>query len=94
VQVRQKHALYILPPHLQLVEALQSAATGVEKMFLPPCFHQNAWSESIHDSRGTTGTQECYLDFLRVGGCRDKGDRKHPEPHHSMKDGRSHISTP
>jgi hypothetical protein len=94
VQVRQKHALYILPLHLQLVEALQSAATRVEKMLLPPCFHQNAWSESIHDSRGATGTQECDLDFLCVGGCRDKGERKYPEPHHSMTDGRSHISTP
>jgi len=91
VQVCQKHTLYILPPHLQLVEALQSAATRVEKMFLPSCFHQNAWSETIHDGRGATGTQECDLDFLRVGGCRDKGDRKYPEPHHSMKDGQSHI---
>jgi hypothetical protein len=94
VQVRQKHALHILPPYLQLVEALQSAATRVEKMFLLSCFHQNAWSESIHDSRGATSTQERDLDVLRVGGYRDKGDRKYPEPHHSVKDGRSHISTP
>ncbi len=91
MQVCQKHALYILPPHIQLVEALQSAATCVEKKFLPSCLHEDARSESIHDSRGGAGTQECNLDFLRIAGCRDEGDREYPEPHHYMKDGQSHI---
>jgi len=54
VQVREEHAAHVLPPHLQLVEALQGAAPRIEEKFLASGFDQDTRPESVHDGRGTS----------------------------------------
>jgi hypothetical protein len=80
VQVREEYPVHILPPDLYLVEALQSAATCVEEELLSARFHQDAWPEAIHDRRGAASTQQSHLDFLLLGGRRDKGGGKQYDP--------------
>jgi hypothetical protein len=94
VQVREEDPLHILPPHLELREALLSTTTCVEDKFLFSGFHQDTWSESIHHRRGTAGTQEGHRDLLSLRyGRNHDGDTEY-NSHHSMKDGRNHITPP
>jgi len=76
VEVGKEYAAHVLPLHILLVEPLQGTTTGIEEKCVPPGFDEDAWPESIHDRRGTTGTEESHLDVLGVSYCRNGGGNK------------------
>ena len=58
---------------LELGQALQSAAPGIEEEFLIPGLYQCAWPKAVHDRRWTTGTEEGHPDVLSLCGHRGDG---------------------
>src|SRR5262249_7899539 len=94
VQVREEDSLHILPPHLELRQALQRAAPGVEKEFLLSGFYQGARSKAMHDRRWTPGAQEGHRDRLALRSGWDRSGDKEYNSEHSTNDGRNHITPP
>src|SRR5216684_5179853 len=94
VQVGEEDPLYILPPHLELRQALQRAAPCVKHKFLSPGFHQSAWSKAMHIRRGTPSAQEGHRDVLPVRGRRNKDDHEEDNAKNTADEGRDHVAPP
>jgi hypothetical protein len=76
VKVREEYPVHILPPDLDLGEALQSTSTRIEQELLSSGFDQNARPEAIHDRLWSTGPQKGDLDFLPLGSDWDNEHQK------------------
>jgi hypothetical protein len=91
MQVRQEHALHVLPANARLLQTLQRSASGVEEQLLISGFDQDARPEAVHRRLGATGTQQRHLEREILAGRRQRaaeqcsrdsedGARSHREP--------------
>src|SRR5215831_6475708 len=79
MKVGEKHAVDILPAHLELGQALHRPPADVEEKPLSPSFDEDARPESGHGWHRRAGPEKSDFDLL---GVRRNGKKCNHEPQH------------
>jgi hypothetical protein len=66
VQVCEEQGVDLCEGNFDLLNALSSASTAIEKQFLLASFDQDTWSETIHSWLWGACTQERHFQILRA----------------------------